>query len=148
MKCGQGQKALILTNAKGMCVARLSFVGVLSSCASIVACEKGRCIHEQSIESGWDSDVFWGSSLVDMHANCGSMEDAWRVFNKMPSQNVITWNALLGGCAMHGHGKENLKHLNRCVGKVYSWVMSLLFVFCQLVAMQVWWMEACVVMLQ
>jgi hypothetical protein len=27
-------------------------------------------------------------------------------------------------------------------------VMSLLFVFCKLVAMQVWWMEACIVMLQ
>jgi pentatricopeptide repeat protein len=92
--------------------------------------------------------TLWGSSLVDMLANCGSMEDAWRVFNKMPSQNVITWNALLGGCAMHGHGKENLKHLNGCVRKVYSWVMSLIFVFCQLVAMQVWWMEACVVMLR
>ncbi len=85
---------------------------------------------------------------MDMHTNCRSMEDAWRVFNKMPSQNVITWNVLLKGCAMHGHGKENLKHLNGCVRKVYNWVMSLLFVFCKLVAMQVWWMEACIVMLQ
>jgi pentatricopeptide repeat protein len=32
------------------------------------------------------------------------------VFNKMPSQDVITWNAILGGCAMHGHGKEALEH--------------------------------------
>ncbi len=46
---------------KTVCVARLSFVGVLNACASIVACEEGgRCVHEQSIESGWDSDVFVG----------------------------------------------------------------------------------------
>jgi pentatricopeptide repeat protein len=32
----------------------------------------------------------WGSSLVDMYAKCGSLEDAWRVFNKMPSQDVVT----------------------------------------------------------
>jgi len=37
--------------------------------------------------------------------------------------------------------------LNRCV-KVYSQMISLLFVFCQLVAMQVWWMMGCTVMLQ
>jgi pentatricopeptide repeat protein len=37
------------------------------------------------------------------------MEDAWSVFNKMPSQNVVTWIAILGGCAIDGHGKEVLK---------------------------------------
>jgi pentatricopeptide repeat protein len=40
-------------------------------------------------------------------------EDARRVFNKMPSQNVVTWNAILGGCAMHGCGKEALKHFEQ-----------------------------------
>jgi pentatricopeptide repeat protein len=44
---------------------------------------------------------------------CGSIEDARRVFNKMPSQNVVTWNAILGGCAMHGCGKEALKHFEQ-----------------------------------
>jgi pentatricopeptide repeat protein len=31
------------------------------------------------------------------------------VFNKLPSHDVVSWNALLGGYAMHGHGKEALK---------------------------------------
>ncbi len=48
-----------------------------------------------------------------MYAKCGSLEDAWRVCNKMPSQNMVTWNAILGGCAMHGHGKEALKHFEQ-----------------------------------
>ncbi len=47
---------------------------------------------------------------MDMYAKCGNMEDAWIVFNKIPSRNVVTWNAILGGCAMHGLGKETLKH--------------------------------------
>jgi hypothetical protein len=38
--------------------------------------------------------------------------------------------------------------LNRYVKKVYSQGISLLFVFCQLVIMQVWWMTACARMLQ
>ncbi len=77
----------------------------------------------------------------------GSMEDAWRVFNKMPSQDVVTWNAILGGCAMHGHGKEALKHFEQmCEGVQENDVTF--FVFCQLVAMQVWWMKACTAMLQ
>ncbi len=41
---------------------------VLTACASIVALEEGTCAHEQIIQSGWDSDSFVGSSLVDMYA--------------------------------------------------------------------------------
>ncbi|KAH8968158.1 hypothetical protein BDL97_03G115500 [Sphagnum fallax] len=91
----------------------VSFMGVLNACASVVALEQGRCAHEQIIESGWDLDVFVQKSLVDMYAKCGSLEDAWRVFDKMPSHDVVSWNSILGGCAMHGCGKEALKHFER-----------------------------------
>jgi pentatricopeptide repeat protein len=45
----------------------------------------GVSVHVQIVQSGLDSEVFVGSSLVDMYAKCGSIEGAWRVFNKMPS---------------------------------------------------------------
>jgi hypothetical protein len=41
-----------------------------------------------------------------------------------------------------------LNILNRFVEKVYSQMTSLLFVFSELVVLQVWWMKACAVMLQ
>ncbi len=86
---------------------------VLNACASVVALEEGRCAHEHIINGGWDSNVFVFVILVDMYAKCGSMGDAWRVFNKMPSHDVVSWNAILGGCAMHGHGKEALEHFDQ-----------------------------------
>ncbi len=77
------------------------------------------------------------------------MEDAWRVFNKMPSHDVVSWNAILGGFAKHGHGKEALRHFEQmCEEGVQPNMISLLFAFCQLVAMQVWWMKAYAVILQ
>jgi pentatricopeptide repeat protein len=116
VKCGEGQKALELfrqMQQEGVRPDPVTFVGVLNACASLVALEEGRCVHQQIVEYGWDSDVFVVNSLVDMYAKCGSIEDAWRVFNRMPSRDVVTWNAILGGCAMHGHGKEALKHFER-----------------------------------
>ncbi len=116
VQCGQGQKALELfqqMQQEGVQPDSLTFVGVLNACASVVALEEGRCIHQQIIRSGLESDVFVGSSLVDTYAKCGSMEDARGVFNKMPSRNVVTWNAILGGCAMNGHGNEALKHFEQ-----------------------------------
>ncbi len=32
------------------------------------------------------------------------------MLNKIPFRNVVTWNAILGRCAMHGLGKEAFKH--------------------------------------
>ncbi len=66
--------------------------------------------------------------------NVGAWRNAWRVFNKMPSQDVVTWNAILGGCAMHGHGKEALNHFEQmCEGVQQNDIAF--FVSCQLVAM-------------
>ncbi|CAN5956074.1 unnamed protein product [Sphagnum jensenii] len=116
VKCGQGQEALKLfqqMQQEGVQPNSVTFVVVLNACASMIALEEGRCVHQHIIRCGWDSDVFVGSSLVDMYAKCGSMEDAWSVFNKMPSRDVVTWTTILGGCAMHGHGKEALKHFER-----------------------------------
>jgi pentatricopeptide repeat protein len=31
------------------------------------------------------AEGFVGITLVDMYAKCGSIEDAWRLFNNMPS---------------------------------------------------------------
>jgi pentatricopeptide repeat protein len=62
----------------------VTFVGMLNACASVFALEEGRCVHQEVIQSGLELDVFVRSSLVDMYAKCGSMDDAWRVFNKMP----------------------------------------------------------------
>jgi len=91
----------------------VTFVGVLNACASIVALEEGKYAHEQIIQSGCEADVFVGNSLIDMYAKCGSMEDAQRVFNEMPSHNVVSWTTMLQGCPMHGHGKEALQHFEK-----------------------------------
>jgi hypothetical protein len=32
--------------------------------------------------------------------NVGILEDAWRFFNKMASQDVVTWNTVIGRCPM------------------------------------------------
>jgi hypothetical protein len=39
---------------------------VLNACASVLALEEGKCVHEQIIQSGCVSDVFVRDSLVDM----------------------------------------------------------------------------------
>ncbi len=87
----------------------VTFVGVLNACASMIALEEGRCVHQQIIESGLECVVFVGSSLVDMYAKCGIIEDAGSVFNKMPSWNVDTWSAVILGHVKCRQGQKALE---------------------------------------
>jgi pentatricopeptide repeat protein len=89
-------------------------------CANVSALEEGRCAHEQIIQSGCDLDVSLGNSLIDMYAKSGSMEDAHWVFNEMPAWNMVSLNAVLGGCAMHGQSNEALKTFEQMCEHVQS----------------------------
>ncbi|KAJ7534255.1 hypothetical protein O6H91_13G086000 [Diphasiastrum complanatum] len=89
----------------------VTFIGVLMACSSIVALNDGKLIHAQVIESGFESDVFVASCLIDMYAKCGSIEDACRVFSNIPFRDVVCWNAVLSGYAMHGLGKKAIQLL-------------------------------------
>ncbi|KAL5995716.1 hypothetical protein ACLOJK_025784 [Asimina triloba] len=79
---------------------------LLPACANIAALMHGKAIHGFSIRKVILDDVHVGSALMDMYAKCGRIADARCVFDRMPSRNVVSWNAIIGGYAMHGDSKE------------------------------------------
>ncbi|CAK9226167.1 unnamed protein product [Sphagnum troendelagicum] len=87
----------------------LTFVRVLNACASLRALDEGKHAHLQIIKIGCESNIYVGNSLIDMYAKCGSMEDAWRVFNRMPIRDVVSWNAMILGHKKYGQGQKALE---------------------------------------
>eukprot|EP01018_Ginkgo_biloba_P031865 Gb_04144 [translate_table: standard] len=85
-----------------------TFASILPACANLADLERGKEVHEEIRRSGFQSDVFVGSALVDMYVKCGNIEDARHVFDKMPERNVVSWNALMAGYVQNGHGEEAL----------------------------------------
>jgi pentatricopeptide repeat protein len=88
---------------------------VLSACASLGAVDHGRWVHEYILTAGIKWDTHIGTAIVDMYAKCGYIETALEIFNGIRSKNVFTWNALLGGLAIHGHGLESLRYFEEMV---------------------------------
>jgi len=58
---------------------------VINACGDLKALANSRLVHEQFIQSGFESNVFVGNSLVDMYAQCGNIEAAWQMLSKMSS---------------------------------------------------------------
>jgi len=77
VQAGQHEKAMQLfqqMQQEGMSPDKFTFVQAVKACAGLGSLEDGRLVHEQLIQSGCESDVFLGSSLVNMYAKCGSIE--------------------------------------------------------------------------
>jgi pentatricopeptide repeat protein len=113
---GHGQKALRYfreMQLAGVKPNSKTFACVLPACASLVALEQGKEIHEEIIKRGLVSDVFVGSAIIDMYAKCGNIEGACNVFDRMTVRDVVSWTVMIVGCARHGLGKEALKIFER-----------------------------------
>ncbi len=111
VKDGQLEKVMQLfqqMQQQGVIPNKFTFIEVIKACAALRTLEDARLVHKQLIQTACESCVFVGSSLVDMYAKCGSTEDAWRVFNKMPSENVVTWSTMILGHVKCGEGQKAL----------------------------------------
>ncbi|KAL2240396.1 pentatricopeptide repeat-containing protein At5g15340, mitochondrial [Sesamum indicum] len=83
-----------------------SLCSLLSSCTQSGDVVMGKWVHTYALKATIDAltDVKFGTALLDMYAKCGRINTAIRVFMSMHMRNVVTWNAMLGGLAMHGKG--------------------------------------------
>ncbi|KAL1542868.1 pentatricopeptide repeat-containing protein-like protein [Salvia divinorum] len=82
---------------------------LLPACGNIAALMHGKAAHCFSLRRYITDDVYVASALIDMYANCGKIKEARCCFDRMPARNLVCWNAMLGGYAMHGKAKEAIE---------------------------------------
>ncbi|KAK9226808.1 hypothetical protein WN943_011856 [Citrus x changshan-huyou] len=81
-----------------------TIVTVLSACARLGALDFGKWVHVYAEYNGYKGNVCVGNALIDMYSKCGIIENAVDVFNSMDTKDLITWNTIISGLAMHGRG--------------------------------------------
>lgn len=108
---GEGKEALQLyqqMQLEGATPDKVTYISVLCACASQALLSEGMQVHATIAESRFESDVAVGTSLVHMYSQCGKLEDARVMFDRMPERHVVSWNAMIAAYAQHGQGKEAL----------------------------------------
>ena len=89
---------------EGMQPNTITYVNILAACDTPAAFEWGKEIHAHIIKTGVPlSDVRLGNTLVNMYAKCGSLENAWKVFDSMVNRDPVTWTIMVGRFAEAGH---------------------------------------------
>ncbi|KAI5055280.1 hypothetical protein GOP47_0030425 [Adiantum capillus-veneris] len=85
----------------------VTFVCVLKACGEVGLIDKGLEIHaEIERHKSLEGNVGIGNTLVDMYAGCGLLKRARQLFDRLPSRNVISWNALISGHTEQGDDNE------------------------------------------
>ncbi|XP_040996985.1 pentatricopeptide repeat-containing protein At4g30700 [Juglans microcarpa x Juglans regia] len=85
---------------------------ILSACAQLGALSLGKWVHNLIKSENLESNIYVSTALIDMYAKCGSILEARQLFDLMKDKNSVTWNAIISGYGLHGHGNEALRLFN------------------------------------
>lgn len=85
---------------------------VLQACAGMHLLHKGKEIHCLSIRKGYINDVFVSTALIDMYSKCGSLKDAYCVFQKTHNKTLATWNSMIMGFSIYSLGERAILHFD------------------------------------
>ncbi|XP_004304994.1 PREDICTED: pentatricopeptide repeat-containing protein At3g05340 [Fragaria vesca subsp. vesca] len=87
----------------------MTFLGSLMACSGLQAIREGRQIHGLVWKLGVQSDLCVESSLMDMYSKCGSVEDAWRIFESTKELDEVSMTVILVGFAQNGFETEAIQ---------------------------------------
>ncbi|KAL4033428.1 hypothetical protein IC575_006515 [Cucumis melo] len=79
---------------------------VICACAGLAAMIEGKQVNALLSKSGFCSNIFVASSLIDMYAKCGGIEESYKVFQDVERRNVVLWNAMISGLSRHARSLE------------------------------------------
>ncbi|KAL7224338.1 hypothetical protein ACSBR1_025739 [Camellia fascicularis] len=86
----------------------VTITSILSACAQLGTLSLGKWVHDLIKKESFESNIYVSTALIDMYAKCGSIVEARRLFDTVQEKNVVTWNAMISGYGLHGHGHDAL----------------------------------------
>ncbi|XP_002532904.2 pentatricopeptide repeat-containing protein At3g29230 [Ricinus communis] len=86
-----------------------TLISILAACAESGLLVLGKKVHASIKKIRIKCSVNVSNALVDMYAKCGRVDKALSIFNEMSMRDLVSWNCMLQGLAMHGHGEKAIQ---------------------------------------
>lgn len=82
---------------------------ILPAYADVAIVKECNQIHAYAIKLDMVSNNFISNSVIDMYGKCGDLQSARQVFDEIMVKDVVSWNVMMMGYAIHGLGRESLE---------------------------------------
>ncbi|KAM3383672.1 hypothetical protein ACQJBY_008379 [Aegilops geniculata] len=102
---------------QGVAADQFTLTSAVAACANAGMVEQGRQVHGCVEKLGHSFDAPLASTIVDMYAKCGNLDDACRMFDIAPTKNVALWTSMLCSYASHGRGRTAIELFNRMIAE-------------------------------
>ncbi|KAK4739409.1 hypothetical protein R3W88_003106 [Solanum pinnatisectum] len=83
-----------------------TFSSIIAAVANLAILSCGEQIHGRIIKRGLGGNLELDNALIDMYAKSGNIGSARRIFDKMPTKNLVSWTSMMIGYGSHGYGNE------------------------------------------
>ena len=87
----------------------VALVSILAATAGLSSLVKGKEIHGHLIRRCLITDGSVSSSLVDMYAQCGNIENSFKIFDRARCKDLVLWTTMISACGMNGQGKDSIE---------------------------------------
>ncbi|XP_074582470.1 pentatricopeptide repeat-containing protein At2g29760, chloroplastic [Curcuma longa] len=89
---------------------KFTFPFAIKAAAALSALREGAALHGMVAKSpSFRSDIFILNSLVHFYAACGDSDLALRVFDNIPSRDVVSWNSMIAAFALGDRWDDALR---------------------------------------
>ncbi|KAF5737885.1 pentatricopeptide repeat-containing protein [Tripterygium wilfordii] len=87
---------------------------VIRACAQLGGGgSEGGQLHGYVVKSGFEQEVYVGTTLVDYYAKIGSTDEARMVFDSLSVKTTVTWTTIITSYVKGGNGEVSLKLFNQ-----------------------------------
>ncbi|XP_026380397.1 pentatricopeptide repeat-containing protein At5g43790-like [Papaver somniferum] len=91
----------------------VTLVAVITACAKLGAFTQGSWAYSYILRNNLKLNRFVITSLIDMYAKCGCLDYAKQLFDQIPEKDVLCYNVMIRGFAVHGYGHQALSLFNK-----------------------------------
>ncbi|KAL7239195.1 hypothetical protein ACSBR2_005147 [Camellia fascicularis] len=86
-----------------------NFTYLLKACGDNSDLTKGKEVHGQLIVNGFESNLFAMAGVVNLYAKCRLVNEAYKMFDRMPERDLVCWNTIIAGYSQNGLAKRALE---------------------------------------
>ncbi|KAL5859552.1 hypothetical protein ACOSQ4_000848 [Xanthoceras sorbifolium] len=109
-------KCFIQMQGEGIKPNSATMSSLLRTCGGLGLLQKGKEIHCLCIKSDFIEDIYVATAQIDMYSKCGNLKSAHEVFRNNVNKTLASWNCMMTGFAIYGHGKEAISLFHEMCG--------------------------------